>query len=428
MRRNKMTPPPIPETQIENVESNKKNKKWMDKLCWIIGAFVLLVFLSGLNQNRPEQASPKLKEEFNLTTTNLICEYGDSISKEDIENLFEYGESIPEDIVIDFEDEDPVEVYPVGSYTFKLRAEGYKTKKIHLMVEDTTAPDILSDTISIAKGDSEDIKNQIQVEDYSEYTVDIDMDEIDVNAPGNYTIIVKATDKYYNQTIKECNVTVEGDSSSSAQSNVMGGITGESKDVVLTSIPEYSGEAYIEINNNVPDFEEYEVQEATTSYETYSNLDSLGRCGTAEASISTDIMPTESRKSISSVKPSGWENKRYDSVPGGWLYNRCHLIGFQLTGENANSRNLITGTRYMNMEGMLPFENKVADYVKSTGRHVLYEVTPIYEEDNDLVASGVHMQACSVEDQCASLSFNIFAYNVQPGIEIDYSTGENWER
>ena len=211
-----------------------------------------------------------------------------------------------------------------------------------------------------------------------------------------------------------------------------GGMSGDvsvlAEEIDLDSLPEYSGHATIEINDNVPDFEEYEIEEAQTSYESYSELDALGRCGKAEASVSLDTMPTKKRTSISSVKPSGWENEKYDFVSGEWVYNRCHLIGFQLTGENANSQNLITGTRYMNVEGMLPYENEVADYVKSTGEHVLYEVTPIYEDSDDLVASGVHMQACSVEDDCASLAFNVYAYNVQPGIEIDYSTGENWEK
>lgn len=201
---------------------------------------------------------------------------------------------------------------------------------------------------------------------------------------------------------------------------------GTTASVTVEDIPEYNGQPYVEINDNKPDFETYEIEEAQTSFETYEQLDNLGRCTMAQASISQDTMPTQDRESISSVKPSGWENERYDFVPGGWVYNRCHLIGYQLTGENANQRNLITGTRYMNTEGMLPFENEIAEYVKETDDHVLYEVTPIYEGD-DLVASGVHMQACSVEDDCESLSFNVYAYNVQPGIEIDYATGENKE-
>lgn len=190
----------------------------------------------------------------------------------------------------------------------------------------------------------------------------------------------------------------------------------------LEEIPEYTGLPYVEINYNDPDFTEKELTHQ--SYEKYSQLDELGRCQTAIASIGLDLMPEEERKSISEIKPSGWQSIRYENVEGENLYNRCHLIGFQLTGENANEQNLITGTRYMNVEGMLPFENMVADYVKETGNHVLYQVTPIYEGEN-LVASGVHMKAQSVEDQGKGISFNVYCYNVQPGIEIDYKTGES---
>lgn len=196
--------------------------------------------------------------------------------------------------------------------------------------------------------------------------------------------------------------------------------------IYADEIPEYTGQPFVEINDNQPEFETYEITEAETSYETYEDLDALGRCTLAKASVSQQTMPDQDRESISSVKPSGWENERYDFVPGGWVYNRCHLIGFQLTGENANQQNLITGTRYMNTEGMLPFENEIADYIKSSNQHVLYEVEPIYEGD-DLVARGVHMQACSVEDDCESLAFNVYAYNVQPGVDIDYATGQTRE-
>lgn len=243
----------------------------------------------------------------------------------------------------------------------------------------------------------------------------------EVEKPGSSEAIASVQENHSEQDL-------ENQETSGQEQAPVEGMTGDKpEEVDLENIPEYSGEAYVEVNNNTPDFEEYEIQEATTSFETYSSLDSRGRCGTAEASVSQDTMPTEDRGSISSVKPTGWHNKRYDNVPGGWVYNRCHLIGFQLTGENANKENLITGTRYMNTEGMLPFENEVADYIKNKGGHVLYEVTPVYETDSDLVASGVHMQACSVEDDCQSLSFNIYAYNVQPSITIDYNTGENWE-
>lgn len=189
-------------------------------------------------------------------------------------------------------------------------------------------------------------------------------------------------------------------------------------------VPEYSGEAYVIINDNTPDFTEGEL--VTDSFEQYSNLDSLGRCGAAYACIGQNLMPQEEREDISSVYPSGWEQAEYDSVDGGYLYNRCHLIGYQLTAENDNERNLITGTRYMNVEGMLPFENMVADYVKETGNHVLYRVTPIFEGDN-LLASGVEMEALSVEDAGEGIQFHVYCYNVQPGISIDYATGESRE-
>lgn len=188
-------------------------------------------------------------------------------------------------------------------------------------------------------------------------------------------------------------------------------------------IPAYDGTSpYTVLNGNVPDFTESDW--TTSSYEYYSELDGLGRCGYAIASIGTDLMPTEARGSISSVKPTGWQSVQYDIVDGKSLYNRCHLIGFQLTGENANKKNLITGTRYLNVVGMLPFENMVCDYVKETENHVLYRVTPIFDGDN-LVADGVQMEGWSVEDEGEGVCFNIFCYNVQPGIEIDYATGES---
>lgn len=194
--------------------------------------------------------------------------------------------------------------------------------------------------------------------------------------------------------------------------------------VTVDDVPAYSGEPYVEVNDNQPEFTEEEL--TTVSYEDYSELDELGRCQLAEACIGQDLMPTEARESISSVKPTGWKNKSYDTVDGGYVYNRCHLIGFQLTGENANEENLITGTRYMNVEGMLPFEDEVAAYIKETDNHVMYRVTPVFEGD-DLVASGVQMQAESVEDDGAGISFNVYVYNVQPYVVIDYRTGENWE-
>ena len=188
-------------------------------------------------------------------------------------------------------------------------------------------------------------------------------------------------------------------------------------------IPAYSGSPYVVLNDNVPGFAQEDL--ITTSYEWYSELDSAGKCGVVVANIGKDLMPTEERGSIGHIKPTGWHTVKYDNVDGKYLYNRCHLIGFQLTGENANERNLITGTRYMNVEGMLPFENMVADYVKETGNHVLYRVIPIFE-GNNLVASGVQMEALSVEDEGEGICFNVYVYNVQPGIEIDYATGESW--
>ena len=181
-------------------------------------------------------------------------------------------------------------------------------------------------------------------------------------------------------------------------------------------------EAYAVVNQNVPGFTEEEV--TCESFEQYSELDALGRCGTALACVGTDLMPTEERGSIGQVKPSGWHTVKYDCVDGKYLYNRCHLIGYQLSGENANEKNLITGTRYLNVEGMLPFENEVADYVKDTGNHVMYRVTPDFEGDN-LVASGVQMEAWSVEDEGEGVSFCVYVYNIQPGVEIDYATGDS---
>lgn len=188
----------------------------------------------------------------------------------------------------------------------------------------------------------------------------------------------------------------------------------------LESIPEYSGEPYVTIHDNVPFFSEEEL--TTDAFETYSELDDLGRCGTAYANICEEIMPTEKRGKIGMIKPSGWHTVKYTGIDGNYLYNRCHLIGYQLSAENANEKNLITGTRYLNVTGMLPFENMVADYVNETGNHVLYRVTPIYNQEN-LVADGVLMEAQSVEND--DLAFCVYCYNVQPGIEIDYHTGDS---
>lgn len=191
----------------------------------------------------------------------------------------------------------------------------------------------------------------------------------------------------------------------------------------LSNVPDYDGKAYVELNGNVPEFSESE-KTYSESFEEYGKLDSLGRCTYAVSCIGKDLMPTEKRGSIGSVKPSGWHISKYDFVDGKYLYNRCHLIGYQLTAENANERNLITGTRYLNVEGMLPFENDVADYIEITNNHVYYKVTPIFE-GNNLVANGVQMQAYSVEDNGQGISINVYCYNVQPGVAIDYATGDN---
>ena len=192
--------------------------------------------------------------------------------------------------------------------------------------------------------------------------------------------------------------------------------------VSIDEIPPYSDSLYVVIGDNVPLFQNDDL--VTESYEFYSELDYLGRCGYTMACIGKDLMPTEDRGSIGHIKPSGWVQAQYDFVDGKSLYNRSHLIGFQLTGENDNERNLITGTRTFNAQGMRPFENMVADYIKETGNHVIYRVTPIYEGTN-LVASGVQMEAMSVEDQAKGICFHVYVYNVEPGVEIDYATGES---
>lgn len=190
----------------------------------------------------------------------------------------------------------------------------------------------------------------------------------------------------------------------------------------VQDVPAFFGEPYISINQNVPEF----TQPLTTEgYEYYSPLDALGRCGYAMACIGPELMPDEERGSIGQVKPSGWQTVKYDSIDGKYLFNRCHLIGYQLTGENANEENLITGTRYLNIEGMLPFENMVADYIKETGNHVLYRVTPVFD-GNNLVARGVQIEALSVEDNGEGISFHVYCYNNQPGIVINYENGESY--
>lgn len=192
--------------------------------------------------------------------------------------------------------------------------------------------------------------------------------------------------------------------------------------ITIEEVPAYDGKPYAVLNENVPSFRREEMSGESFAY--YGALDELGRCTIAYANLSQEQMPQGERGSIGQIKPSGWQTVKYDSVDGKYLYNRCHLIGWQLSGENANERNLITGTRYMNVEGMLPFENMVADYIKESDDHVLYRVTPIFVAD-ERVARGVQMEAYSINDEGAAICFNVFVYNVQPGIEIDYSDGSS---
>ena len=198
----------------------------------------------------------------------------------------------------------------------------------------------------------------------------------------------------------------------------------ENKEVKKDSIPGFSGKSYYVLNNNKPYFSDDMM--TTESYERYSEFDNLGRCGYAISCIGKDLMPTGERGSIGMIKPTGWHTIRYDGIDGQYLYNRCHLIGFQLTGETTNEKNLITGTRYLNINGMLQFENKVAEFIKETNNHVLYRVTPVFEGDN-LLASGVIIEAKSVEDNGKGIEFNVYCYNVQPGIIIDYRTGDSYK-
>ncbi len=201
-----------------------------------------------------------------------------------------------------------------------------------------------------------------------------------------------------------------------------GKVNDSNSNISLDNIPEYNGSLYVSINNNKPYFKDSDL--VSNSYEKYNKLDNLGRAGVAIANIGKNLMPSEERKGIGMIKPSGWHTIKYDFIDGKYLYNRCHLIGYQLTGENANPKNLITCTRSMNTKGMLPFENMVADYIKESGNHVLYRVTPIYKDDN-LLASGVLIEAESVEDKGSGILFNVYVYNNEDGVTIDYKTGDS---
>lgn len=218
------------------------------------------------------------------------------------------------------------------------------------------------------------------------------------------------------------NLAVAWDNSSRTITLIKNGFDAEEYNQLQSMLPPYSGKPYVQINANKPMFDDYEIISA--SFEYYSKLDEYGRCDVCMASICSDTMPTEDRKSISSVKPSGWQSVQYDTVDGKFLYNRCHLIGFQLTAENANEQNLITGTRYLNVDGMLPFENEVAQYIEKTGNHVMYRATPVFSANN-LVADGVLLEAYSVEDNGKGICFCVYCYNVQPNVEIDYATGSS---
>ena len=211
-----------------------------------------------------------------------------------------------------------------------------------------------------------------------------------------------------------------GCGSLNTQSNITSG--SDSYIASVNAVPPFSDSPFVEIKDNEPDFSAEQLE--PTAFETYSPLDILGRCGVAIACVGKELMPNEEREGIGQIKPSGWQTVKYDIVDGKYLYNRCHLIGFQLTGENANEQNLITGTRYMNVEGMLPFEDEIADYIKETNNHVLYRVTPVYDGAN-LVARGVQLEAMSVEDNGKGVCFNVYVYNNQPGITIDYATGKS---
>ncbi len=258
----------------------------------------------------------------------------------------------------------------------------------------------------------EEVEETASIEDDS-ITTKLETEEDDVEVTSTET---PTTAKKTAIEKNEKSATNSSDNSNSSNSS--------STAVATSELPVYSGSAYTVINNNVPGFSASDMTR-TDAFETYSSLDSLGRCGVAYANICKEIMPTSERGAIGSVRPSGWHTVKYNGVvDGNYLYNRCHLIGYQLSGENANNKNLITGTRYLNVEGMLPFENMVDDYVDETNNHVLYRVTPVFEGDN-LVASGVQMEAYSVEDSGAGISFNVYCYNVQPGITIDYATGDS---
>ena len=273
---------------------------------------------------------------------------------------------------------------------------------------------------------NQDLSNATTIESTEATTQEAETVEIKSDSVPTYASATKSktVSSSKNHSSSKKTTTKSKTKSSGKKSSKASSSSSKSATVSASSVPAYSDTAYTTINNNEPGFSASD-KTRTDAFENYSKLDSLGRCGVAYANVCQEIMPTEERGSIGSVKPSGWHTVKYAGVvDGNYLYNRCHLIGYQLAGENANSKNLITGTRYLNVEGMLPFENMVADYVEETDNHVLYRVTPVFE-GNNLVASGVQMEAYSVEDKGAGICFNVYCYNVQPGITIDYATGDS---
>lgn len=268
------------------------------------------------------------------------------------------------------------------------------------------------------------ISGDVKVTDTSKVTDNSTSDTTDLNTDtsSKKETSQSSNDSTTSNSNREPVSTSDSKPNTDTNNTVSGVGAGKREPVNLSSVPAYSGNPYVVVNNNIPNFSASELK--STGYETYSNLDSLGRTQMAIASVGKDTMPgaNEERGSISSIKPTGWIQATYDSVSGKYLYNRCHLIGWQLSAENANKKNLITGTKYLNINGMLPFENMVADYIKETGNHVAYRITPIYQ-GNNLLASGVQMEAYSVEDKGAGICFNVYCYNVQPGITINYADG-----
>lgn len=294
-------------------------------------------------------------------------------------------------------------------------------KKISLIII-AVAVIIVCTTLAFVKSDAEngesvDVSGIVDVSGTVDGGELVEYDEISDRLK---TAEEKLTGKVTDNTDSSQNTGTE----KNAQNDITGAVINQavnSGKTLLKNIPEFSGKPYCTVNGNVPTLK---ADGDLKYYENYSPLDGIGRCGVATACLGKETMPTEERGEIGSVKPSGWHTVKYDCVDGKYLYNRCHLIGFQLSGENANKRNLITGTRYMNIEGMLPFENMVADYIKETGNHVLYRVTPVFCDD-ELVARGVQMEALSVEDNGDGICFNVYCYNNQPGVTIDYATGNS---